>query len=206
MSVFNKLYIIILILYSCGTTKNEVVERKEEITKGNKYLSQLELFNFLKNTKGIKEKFPYSVPFDTLKFDKVIAYDFDGREENMNVINYKTGRFTSVILRQKELNVKQINYLIDFLTNNKTYGGNTAACFEPHLGIVFYKEDKKVFEVDICLDCNYLISTVEIPATKQMKQHKDGTSYELKGFSEMGKQNIIHLSKQLNLDYGKWND
>ena len=36
------------------------------------------------------------------------------------------------------------------------YGGETKGCFEPSLGIVFYKDNQICYVIDICLDCNFL--------------------------------------------------
>ncbi len=180
---------------------NPTISKKKERT----YLSQKELDEFVNKTLSITTKSKYRTPFDTLKFDKVIAYDFDGNEEPYpSVVNHRNGKFAPVILRQVDLKENQIDFLLDFVTDNKTYGEATAACFIPHLGFVFYEGEKRKFVIDVCLDCNYLISTTEIPATQHKKmEFEDGSSYGLRGFSEKGKEKIIELSKQLNLDYGK---
>lgn len=209
----------IIVLFSCEmVNKEETVNvRQVEVTaeeksnptdlkkKKRKYLSIKELTEFVEKARSISLKSKYRSPFDTLKFDKVIAYDFNGSEErHPSVIDHRNGNFAPVILRQVELKENQIDFLLDFITDNKTYGEVTAACFVPHLGFVFYEGEKRKFVIDVCLDCNYLISTVEIPATQHKKtKFEDGSSYGLRGFSEKGKQNIIELSKQLNLDYGK---
>lgn len=212
------LVIGMFILVSCNTINQDKksennIKSKSDINSKNKqnkkveskYLSQTELLEFLKNTKRIEINSNYPEPFNTLKFDKVIAYDFDGREEHYtSIIGPINGNFSPIILRQKKLNLDQINFLIAFLTDNKTYGEQFAACFAPHFGIVFYKKEKIIFEVDICLDCNFLTSSIEFTATQHKKvKFDDGSSYGLKGFSELGKKKIIELSKQLDLDYGK---
>jgi len=101
------------------------------------------------------------------------------------------------------LNQKQVNFLTNFLTDNETYGGSPAACFEPHLGIVFFQDNKIQCSVSVCLDCNYLESSVDIPAENYHKIEA-GTKYEYSaiGFSERGKQSTIELCKQLGFDYG----
>ena len=180
---------------------NPTISKKKERT----YLSQKELYEFVNEALSLTTKSKYRTPFDTLKFDKVIAYDFDGSEEPYpSVINHRNEKFAPVILRQVELKENQIEFLLDFVTDNKTYGEVTAACFVPHLGFVFYEGEKRKFVIDVCLDCNYLISSTEIPATQHKKmEFENGSSYGLRGFSKKGKEKIIELSKQLNLDYGK---
>lgn len=199
-----------LFLFSCSNSetrvKNEITTVKKEklntIIDSEKYLSQKTLYEFVKNIDTLDIQKKYQVPFDTIDFNKVIAYDFDGREERYpSVINSRNGLFAPVVIRQKELNLKQIDYLLDFITDNKTYGESTAACFIPHLSFVFFKGKKRKYVIDICLDCNYLISTSEIPATQHKKMtFEDGTSYGLRGFSRYGKNSIVELSKELELD------
>ena len=211
---------ILIIFLSCQETNVEKRESENNqinpksiyspnstYKKDGKYLSQKELYDFLNQTKPIEIKSQAPKPFNNLKYNKVIAYDFDGIQEPYpSVINSRNNAYAPVILRQKELTEKQVEFLIDFLTDNKTYGEYTSACFDPHMGIVFYENEQRKFVVNICLDCNYLISTIEIPSTQfKTVTFDEGGSYGLRGFSEIGKEKIIELSKQLNLDYGKIN-
>ena len=201
--------VFLFILFSCQENKNENLKIKEkfEVVHNSKYLSQDQLLNFVDQVKS--KKLPnglYELPFKNLQFNKVIAYDFDGDEEKYStVIDKKTNLYNPIVLRQKALNKLQIENLISFLTNNKTYGEGTAACFVPHLALIFYQNDTCVYEVDICLDCNYLQATTEIPAsyTKTMKL-EDGSEIDLKGFTKTGKMEIINLCKELELDYANY--
>jgi len=173
--------------------------------QNDKYLSQKKLNNYAENAQFIQPNTASNPPFDTLKYNKVIAYDFDGNyEPHSSVIkNSWWKRYAPVILRQKSLNQKQANFLTDFLTSNKTYGGSQASCFEPHLGIVFFQKNDIQCVVNVCLDCNYLESSVDIPADDYHKINANTEhEYSAIGFSEQGKQNIIELSKQLGFDYG----
>ncbi|PHN08432.1 hypothetical protein [Flavilitoribacter nigricans] len=145
------------------------------------------------------------VPFDTLAFDKVIAYNFIGNEGAYpTVLNLETGRFVPVILKQRALGAEQVNELVSFLTDPRSYGKQTAACFYPHLGFVFYQGNRPKWVVDICLDCNYLLSTTEIPATVHNRMDLGGgKSYGLRGFSEAGIAKIVSMSKELQFSYGE---
>ena len=49
------------------------------------------------------------------------------------------------LLKQKYLNDKQAQFLIKSLSSNSTYGGSFAACFNPHLGFVFFDNNKVVY-------------------------------------------------------------
>ncbi len=172
----------------------------------DKYLSQRTLNKYAEKAQLIERNTVSNSPFDTLIYNKVVAYDFERLVESYGVVTEVDGRkkFASNIFCQKSLNQKQVDFLTNFLGSNDTYGGNWAACFEPHLGIVFYQDDEIKCVVNICLDCNQLISSVKIPAQTYHKID-EGTEYEepLFGFSEQGKQNIIELCKEIGFDYGE---
>lgn len=191
---------------SCNEKQNTIETNQKQI-QSTKYLNENQLITFLEKTKGHSLNTErYIDPFKNIPFNKVIAYDFDGKQEKYTtIIDNKTKRFNPIVLRQKELNKEQIENVVSFLTDSKTYGEGTAACFIPHLAIVFYQDNKMVFEVDICLDCNYLQSTSEIPAahTKKMKL-EDGSEIDLIGFSKKGKLKIINICKELNLNYANY--
>jgi hypothetical protein len=143
-------------------------------------------------------------PFDTLNYDKVIAYDFDGRHERYSVID-RNGWFESTISKQHYLTQQQIDKLLRSLTNKSSYGGNTAACFEPHFAVVFYINNKMVNQINVCLDCNYLESTIEIPAQSAKRSIMiDSTAYPLIGFSKKGVKAITGLCKELGFLYGSY--
>lgn len=195
--------LFINILSCCSDGKHQ----EKTHVQNQKYLSQDQLSNFVNQLKSEElGNRLYELPFKNLQFNKVVAYDFDGDEEKYpTVIDEKTKVFNPVVLKQKELNNLQIENIISFLTDSKTYGDGTAACFVPHLALVFYKNDKYVYEVDICLDCNYLKATTEISAAKTKKiKLDDGSDYYLIGFSKTGKMEIINLCKELELDYANY--
>lgn len=175
--------IIILLCFSCK----------------KKYLSQKTLHDYVKKAKLIQPDSSSNPPFDTLKYNKVIAYDFEGIVHESVAQMDTLESFAPVILRQKSLDQKQVSFLTDFLTNIETYGGLRYGCFEPHLGIVFYQDDNIQCVINFCLDCNFLSSSVKIPV---METKVDG-EYIRFGFSEQGTQNIIKLSKELGFEYGE---
>ena len=138
-------------------------------------------------------------PFNKLDYNKVIAYEYQGGKGEGIIIN---GKLATNVKQQKELTQEQIDSLTNYLGANSTYGGNKAFCFNPHLGIVFYKDCEVVAHISICLECNYLISSINIPAT-EVKKIKIGDDYEYpaEGFSKLGRQKINSLCKQLNFSH-----
>lgn len=172
-----------------------------------KILKEKVLIDFVATAKIIKTNSKNGVPFDKLDYDKVIAYDFAGSEEPYPSVIDEKGKFVPVILGQQFLAQDQANKILSTLTSKSTYGEETAACFQPRFAIVFYKGNKKVNQINICLDCNYLISEIPIPAETHKKVNA-GTKeeYALTGFTNSGKKAIIDLCKELDFYYGETNN
>lgn len=131
-------------------------------------------------------------PFKKLDYDKVVAYEYDGTgdhsvEEVPENINQKTN-----------LTKAQVSEFEKIITSNNSYGKYTADCFDPHLAVVYYKGDKKVATIEVCLSCNYLSSSEKIPATeKKMIQVSDDYSYPAKGFSKNARKQIYDFCTEL---------
>jgi hypothetical protein len=119
--------------------------------------------------------------FATVDYDRVVAYNYDG--EGGNEIIDEKGKLANKIKKQVELSKAQTIKLTNTLCNKSTYGGDMAACFDPHFGVVFYKKTKPVEYVSICLDCNSLASSINIPNKG--------------GFSNDGIKKIIEIEKEL---------
>jgi hypothetical protein len=206
--------ILVVLCISISCSKNvkadakpetEILPIKKNSDRFRNKLSQKAIEDYLANTAPIKTDRNYKVPFN-IEFDKVIAYDYDGEEEAFPSVISREGHFIQIIDKQIALNKGQVDNLVnDILTSNSTYGGSTAACFQPHLGIVFFNKSERVFVVDICLGCNYLSSSKLIPATEFHKFKFEGEEKEYSsiGFSEKGKKKIRYLAKELDLFYGK---
>jgi len=119
-------------------------------------------------------------PFRSLKFDKVIMYDYQPAGEDPELVD-KRGQLvtTATIKRQVQLDTTTVNQLNKKLGDKKSYGQVTAMCFNPHLGIVYYLNSKIVRHILICMDCNALRADVDIPAQHQDKQGQGEKSYYL---------------------------
>jgi len=123
--------------------------------------------------------------FSSLTYDKVIIYDYSGSKDYYIHIIDEQGRLAKTVTKQATLNTMEINKLSKSLDSKGSYGSGSAACFDPHLGIVYYHKTKIVAYVSICLDCNALDSSIEIAAQKQGKigEGKDAY-YTLGGMSK----------------------
>lgn len=187
--------------------KSVTVDSSQTNKHKRNYLRAKAILNYVQSTKPIELSLSYPSPFDTLVFDKVIAYDFDGIRSPSQSILQNNDRLVSAITKQEALNASQADFVLDFLTDKSTYGGVRYACFEPHLAFVFYESGKIKMVVDICLDCNFLRASSKIPATEaNLFYFDDDTSYPRSGFSEAGIKRIVEISAELGLGYGKWEE
>ena len=135
-------------------------------------------------------------PFDSLQYDSAVAYEFHG--EGGRTIEYCLKKERSRISQSVELSNKQVRGLEKLFTSNASYGNTVAACFDPHFAIAYFKDDVIVSSIDICLDCNFLTSTQEIPATKfKMIKVSDDYSYPAKGFSKAARKSIYNICEGL---------
>lgn len=139
-------------------------------------------------------------PYDTLTFDKVIAYDYDGAGEYQIVEQGKL--FIDNIKNKTELTREQIGKINKFLGDTSTYGGSTAACFDPHLGLVYYLKGKIVGYISICLECNFLESSLKIQAEDYKKTELCDSCFA-HGFSKTGRKRINDLCKELRFSHCK---
>ena len=168
----------------------------------SKIIKEKVLLEYINSAKTVRPNTKNGVPFDKLDYDKVIAYDFAGSEEPYPSVIDEKGKFVPVVLGQQFLTQKQADKILSTLTSKSTYGEATAACFQPHFALVFYKVNKMINQINVCLDCNYLISDIAIPAETHKKVNA-GTKdeYAITGFTKPGKKAIIDLCKQLHFYY-----
>jgi len=123
--------------------------------------------------------------FADISYDKVVAYSYNG-EGGIEIID-EDKKLADEIGKKAQLDQARIIKLTNFLCTPSTYGGDEAACFDPHLGIVFYKANHPTAWVSICLDCNTLVSSVKIPNEKG-------------GFSMKGIKGVMDFEKGLGFD------
>jgi hypothetical protein len=137
--------------------------------------------------------------------DSVLMVEFESREkggEVLDVIDEK-GALPSTVLRRAILTPKEQAILIRSLDNKKSFGAGNAACFEPHLGFVFYRDGNITGHLTICVDCNYLIPSQEIPAQLQGKQvsEEGDVYYTGTGMSTSFLRKLDRLLEQYHFQY-----
>lgn len=155
-------------------------------------MKQLYLLLILISLKGLSQ----SNPFKTLDYDKVVAYEFkgDGEQKIKNCLKNDQSKISKSIILSKA----QINRIESAITSKSSFGNRTMSCFDPHFALVYYKNDMIKATVDICLQCNSLQSSIEIPATKlTFTQLTDEYSVPNEGFSKQTRKDIYDFCEHL---------
>lgn len=141
--------------------------------------------------------------FSKLQFDKVIMYDFIGGKgaESLYIID-DDGNLSNTARKKVTLDKGTVKILNAKLEDKKSYGAGTAACFIPHLGIVYYLKNKPVAHISVCMDCNRLHSSKDLAAQKQGKTGNGEDSYYLlEGMSTSFRNFINNLLKKYNFSH-----
>jgi hypothetical protein len=142
-------------------------------------------------------------PFANLSCDSVVIYDFDwrGKGEHFSIID-KNGRLAPTVKKRVKLDGKTAKKLGRLMGETASYGQATAACFEPHLGVVYYKSGAPVAHINICISCNRLYSSLEIPAQKQGRQGEGNeVYYTADGMSKSFRKYLNGLLKDNNFSH-----
>lgn len=115
-------------------------------------------------------------PYSKLKYDKVIIYDFSGGKDfNQYIVN--NGHLATSVVNKAELDKQNIAILNECLGKKTSFGNGESACFEPHLGFVYYRDNKIVAYITVCLDCNVLVSSLPLEAQQQGKIGEGKNAY-----------------------------
>lgn len=137
-----------------------------------------------------------SNPYEALVYNKVVAYEFEGRGGLLIERCLKEKK--EKINQEITLNNNQINHIEKIITSKEAYGNSTFSCFDPHFAVVYYQNEKIVGQINICLECNYLISSEKIPATElKLIKMSDDYSYPAKGFSKKTRKELYQFIRGL---------
>jgi len=134
-------------------------------------------------------------PYLKLSVDSIVFYDFGGRpEEEINSIIEKNGKLSKTVIKSAKLDKLTADNFTKLLGQKTSYGSSTAACFEPHLGVVYYLNKKPIAYIDICLSCNRLYPSLKINTQMQGKQGEGKeVYYTLNGISKSFRKEINSL-------------
>ena len=123
-------------------------------------------------------------------------YDFEPSEDKGGSIVQVNGQLSKTINKQVQLGNLNIEKLNCKLGDKKSFGGGTAACFDPHLGFVYFLNNKIVGHITICMDCNRLHSSIDIAVQKQGRVGNGKDAYYIAdGMSKSFRQFLNSLLK-----------
>lgn len=199
----------VFILISCNHQKKKVTfknlfdsyqekdnpkttEHKDTRTKVERELDSIRLvnahvfLNIIGDAEFIDPKKINCAPFNTMDFNHLVAYSYDGSHEQSSI---EMGNMT--IEKQIGLNEKQANKILSLFTKKSTYDPMASrGCFEPRLALVLYKKGKKVMQISVCMDCNNIDVRPNIEANED-------------GLSKIGRKGIIKFCKEIGFPYGE---
>lgn len=137
-----------------------------------------------------------------LKYDKVVFYDYANNGEKNESIVDQDGKYKVHVLKSVVVDPATVRVLTEKLVSRNSYGKGTAFCFDPHCGFVFYLKDRPVCQIEICLACNRLNSSIDIEAQKQGKQGSgDDVYYLMDGLSKDFRKYINGLLKKYSFSH-----
>jgi len=165
-------------VFSIQIPSKEVID---SIIESRRFLPKDSILAYIKNTPTSEFKEFKGHPFDSIPFNKVIAYEFDWMEDQYRSIVHKNNILVPSILRQVALKSDDVYFMTRLFSNKNTYNGSVMACFMPHLGLVFYQENNIVMHISICYGCNRLESSIPIPAETALSNTYVGFNKNARG-------------------------
>jgi hypothetical protein len=127
-------------------------------------------------------------PYLKLDYDSLVIYDygFEMRADESNI--KKTGKNYSLInkpAKSVKLSHVEAKEFTTKIGEDSTYAQYSADCFNPHFAAFYYKKGKAIANVEICIGCNRLYPSIEIPAKFARPEKIEGgeTFYPHSGLS-----------------------
>lgn len=96
--------------------------------------------------------------------DSAIALDYTGflGEHTYMPLN-ENGQWINTIAKRKKLSAEQLQLVNSVFGNKKSFDNPMmVSCYEPRLGIVYFKDNKVIGQSAICLSCARLESTAKL--------------------------------------------
>ena len=139
-------------------------------------------------------------PFKNIRYDSVVAYNFALKTVRpLRILNKDSTLNETTVLPGRKLTRDETKQLLNKLNDKDTYGGPPFACFEPRHAFLFYRKKTIVASIEICFDCNTLLSTPEIPAVHYY-YNKKNKEYQNYGFSDQGLAWLMDYCKRIGLE------
>lgn len=179
-------FIFLTLFYSCETStksKTEIVV-KDSTQKVNIYLDSLEP-HWLDSSRAImKIDTNLSYSKSNFKFDSIIILDYNGGfgEHSYLPLN-DSGQWITTIKFRERLTNKKASYLDDIFGDKQTYKNELhIGCFQPGLGLIYYKNNYVVGQSTICIGCARILSTMRLGNNDYYASFNQKTKDKLKQF------------------------
>jgi hypothetical protein len=125
---------------------------------------------------------------NAFKCDSAIMVDYNGGfgEHSYLPLNEK-GQWINTIKRRKKLSVNELQFIKQIFGNKSTFKDPLIiGCYEPGLGIIYFKDNKVIAQSAICIGCARIQSTATLGS---------GDSYA--SFNEKTKQKLVQFYSSL---------
>lgn len=205
---FLLIFCLACVVWSCENTKPktasmkvlQVDENLDTRTKAERERDSIRIINSITilqvaaNAPIINPKKINGAPFNSIDFDRIVAYSYDGSHEQIKIAPGigKKRASSNTIDKQVALNQEQANMILSLFAKKNTYDPMASmGCFEPRFALVLYRGTSSVIQISVCLDCNNISCTPEVKAMNS-------------GFSKKGRKNIIAFCKEIEFPYGEW--
>jgi hypothetical protein len=145
-------------------------------------------------------------PFSSLSSDSLVLYDFNkNTRPGASIVIEKEGKkVLAPFEKSKKIGIKYSVEFNGWVEDQKSYGAGTAACFDPHLGVVYYKDGQIQAYINICMGCNILESSLPLKVQNQGPQKDEESGaiyYTLNGMSKSFRKYLNQLIRKNNFSH-----
>jgi hypothetical protein len=138
-------------------------------------------------------------PYADLTYDSLVIYDFDwqGLNAKYRSIIDEQGNLPPTVKRAVTLTVNEATEISNRIGEKSSYGQMTAACFDPHFGMVYYEQGLVKEFITICMACNYPRTSIPLPV-RDLGTTPDEmeTNYSKMGFSKAFRTYLFDLKRK----------
>ena len=138
-------------------------------------------------------------PYAVLSYDSLVIYDFEWRspEGKFRSIIDKEGNLPPTVRKAVTLSKQEATELSRRIGTKESYGQMTAACFDPHFGMVYYEGGKVKEYITICMACNYPEPSIPLPVRYLGDTDEEiEANYSKMGFSKSFRAYLFDMKRK----------
>ena len=137
--------------------------------------------------------------YAALTYDSLVIYDFDWRGLNAKYrsIIDEQGNLPPTVKKAVTLPAQEATEMSIRIGEKSSYGQMTAACFDPHFGLVYYEQGLVKEYITICMACNYPRTSIPLPVRDLGTTPEEiEASYSKMGFSKAFRSYLFDLKRK----------